>query len=170
LVRSSGCGGGGVVFEMCELNLWLRVVSYDSYLLLPEMSFSDGYWFSYISSTTIGLGDIFLEPEVILTEDLVTFPLLFLVSFVFLSSFFSKLAEMYGSFHAIDILLARIKMLDAPGDGEHAPEGGDDAPEGSKDTSEGGHDASEGGHDASEGGHDASEGGHDASEGSYEHG
>jgi hypothetical protein len=86
------------------------------------MSLKDGYWFSFISTTTVGLGDIYLEPEVIQARDLVTFPLLFLVGFVFLSSFLGKFADMAlhvyssgGRKRIIDVLLERIKVLDQEG-------------------------------------------------------
>jgi hypothetical protein len=88
-------------------------------IFLADFSFQDGYWFSYISTTTVGLGDIFLEPETIQSRDLVTFPLLFLVGFVYLSSFLGKFAElalhmheMVGRKRVIDVLLERMKELD----------------------------------------------------------
>jgi len=62
-----------------------------------EFTFSDSFWFSYISSTTIGFGDIYLEPEVLLAQDLLTFPVLFLVSFVFVSAFLGKFSECIGA-------------------------------------------------------------------------
>jgi hypothetical protein len=99
--------------------LWFRIVSYAANIFLADLSLKDGYWFSFISTTTVGLGDIFLEPEVIQARDLVTFPLLFLVGFVLLSSFLGKFSEqalhMYGSVgrkRIIDVLLERIKVLD----------------------------------------------------------
>jgi len=58
-----------------------------------EMDFSEAYWFSYISTTTVGLGDNYLEHDVILRQDLFTFPLLFLTGFVLLANFFVKLTE-----------------------------------------------------------------------------
>jgi hypothetical protein len=48
---------------------------------------------SYISTTSIGLGDIYLEPEVIIGQDLIVFPLLFLTGFTFLSAFLGKFSE-----------------------------------------------------------------------------
>jgi hypothetical protein len=102
----------------------LRIVSYNGYIFLAAFSFRDGYWFSYISTTTVGLGDIFLEPEVIQTRDLIVFPLLFLVGFVYLSSFLGKFAELALHMHkrggrkrVIDVLLERIKELDDREDG-----------------------------------------------------
>ena len=62
-----------------------------------QFTFSDAYWFSYISSTSIGFGDIFLEPEVLLAQDLITFPLLFLVSFVFVAAFLGKFSDSVGA-------------------------------------------------------------------------
>jgi len=64
-----------------------------------NFSFRDGYWFSYISSTTVGLGDIFLEPEVLRLPDVFLFPVLLLSGFTILSAFLGKL------FDAITVML-----------------------------------------------------------------
>jgi hypothetical protein len=108
--------------------LWFLVVSYDLNLSPADISLKEGYWFSFISTTTVGLGDIFLEPEVIQSRDLATFPLLFLVGFVFLSSFLGKFAEMAlhmyssgGRRRVIDVLMERIKVLDGPEDENVGP-------------------------------------------------
>lgn len=58
-----------------------------------EYSMSDAYWFAYISTTTVGLGDIFLEPEVLVGQDLLSFSFLFLFGFVFLAIFVGKLTS-----------------------------------------------------------------------------
>jgi hypothetical protein len=108
--------------------LWFRIVSNDVNIFPADISLQDGYWFSFISTTTVGLGDIFLEPEVIQARDLVTFPLLFLVGFVFLSSFLGKFSEQvlhtYGSGgrkRVIDVLMERIKELDGQEGGNVGP-------------------------------------------------
>jgi hypothetical protein len=49
---------------------------------------------AYISTTTIGIGDFFLEPEVITGRDLIIFPPLILIGYVFFSAFLGKLAEL----------------------------------------------------------------------------
>jgi hypothetical protein len=96
--------------------LCFSIVSYNCNIFLAAFSYEDGYWFSYISTTTVGLGDIFLEPDTIQSRDLIIFPLLFLVGFVFLASFLGKFAElalqkrkMGGRKRVIDVLLERIK-------------------------------------------------------------
>ena len=66
--------------------------------LEEDMSYADGYWFAYISTTTVGLGDFYLEPEVILPHDLIVFPLLFLNGFVYFAAFLSKFAEFCSGF------------------------------------------------------------------------
>ena len=57
---------------------------------------SYGYWFAYISSTTIGFGDIYLNPEVLITTDLIIFPMLFLAAFVSIAAFLSKFSAVFG--------------------------------------------------------------------------
>ena len=52
---------------------------------------------SFISSTTVGFGDYYLEHESITASDVIGFASLILVAFVLLSSFLNKLAELVKS-------------------------------------------------------------------------
>ena len=54
----------------------------------------DALWFAYISTSTVGLGDYYLQPEVIFASDVLSFSLMYLIGFVLLSSFFSKFGEL----------------------------------------------------------------------------
>lgn len=54
---------------------------------------SDALWFAFISTSTIGLGDYYLQPELIFASDTLKYSVLFLIGFVFLSTFFGKIAE-----------------------------------------------------------------------------
>jgi hypothetical protein len=69
-----------------------------------------------ISSTTIGLGDIFLEPEVLILRDLIVFPVIFLFGFVTASAFLSQFGEflqsLFGKKSLVDDLLNRLKSSD----------------------------------------------------------
>lgn len=56
-----------------------------------DFDYGEGYWFAFISTTTVGLGDVYLDPEVIVGQDLLGFSLLFLIGFVFLASFLGSL-------------------------------------------------------------------------------
>lgn len=43
--------------------------------LEEDVGADETYWFAYISTTTVGLGDIYLEPEVLVGADLLIFSL-----------------------------------------------------------------------------------------------
>ena len=58
------------------------------------VSYSTAYWFSYISITTVGFGDYFLQPEVIEISDCILFPIIFLLGFSVLASFLTKLSNL----------------------------------------------------------------------------
>ena len=111
-----------------------------------EFDFYDGLWFSYISSTTIGeshviltfpmcslplfsliliifltnvtigFGDIKLQPSVFLFQDLFTFPLLFLIAFVFVAAFLGKLTEaclsFFGRRSLIEDMINQLRSTD----------------------------------------------------------
>jgi len=54
----------------------------------------EALWFAYISTTTVGLGDFYLDPEGIFLIDVLNYSLQFLVGFVLLSSFLGKFGGM----------------------------------------------------------------------------
>ena len=58
----------------------------------------DALWFAYISTSTIGLGDYFLQPEVMFGSDALRFSITFLVGFIFLATFFGKIVESVGRY------------------------------------------------------------------------
>jgi len=69
---------------------------------------SDSIWFAYISTSTIGLGDFYPQPEMVFASDALKLSLIFLVGFVFLSTFFNKIVEFIQS-----LLPARENSLEA---------------------------------------------------------
>lgn len=69
---------------------------------------SDTLWFAFISTSTIGLGDYFLQPEIIFASDALKFSVEFLVGFVFLSTFLNKIGEFLFS-----IMPQRTNSLEA---------------------------------------------------------
>ena len=66
-----------------------------------------------ISTTTVGLGDYYLEHGVIIGSDLLVWPLLFLFGFVLLSSFLTKVAEFLASFFPSDRPSFADRLADA---------------------------------------------------------
>lgn len=59
-----------------------------------ELSWNDAYWFAYISTTTVGLGDFYPVPEVIFISDLLIYSLTYLFGFVLLSTFLTELGNL----------------------------------------------------------------------------
>jgi hypothetical protein len=81
-----------------------------------DFTMNEGYWFAYVSSTTIGLGDIYLDPETFLYRDLVAFALLLLVGFVLVAAFIRKLVELvrskYGEYTLLEEMVEQLKTID----------------------------------------------------------
>jgi hypothetical protein len=74
------------------LYFWMLIIAliymhWKYHRLGQKVRLSDAFWFSYISTTTIGLGGPYLEPEVLVMADLITFPVIFLISFSIFGSF-----------------------------------------------------------------------------------
>jgi hypothetical protein len=73
-----------------------------------DFSLRDGYWFAYMSSTTVGLGDIYLESEALIGSDIVLFSYLFLISFLFVAAFLAKFAETIDSFIGLGVAVQNV--------------------------------------------------------------
>jgi Ion channel len=87
---------------------------------LPEFAADldriDLLWFSSISFSTIGLGDYYLQPEVIFASDTLKYSVLFMIGFVFLSTFFGKIVEtlatvMPKKHNSLEHRLAKTRVL-----------------------------------------------------------
>jgi hypothetical protein len=63
-----------------------------------ELPFNDAYWFAYISTTTVGLGDFYPSPEVLFFNDLLAFSFIFLIGFVLLSAFLGQFGAWIGEY------------------------------------------------------------------------
>ena len=94
----AGCVVWGFLWYAWMLLIAVVTQRWKDIRLSEDMSLRDGYWFSYMSTTTVGLGDIFLEPEVIVGIDLLYFPLIILVGFTFLAAFLGKLSSIFTSY------------------------------------------------------------------------
>lgn len=79
---------------------WRTHVWWDERMLnedVPSLAW-DSLWFAYISTTTIGFGDYFLQPELMFPADIFRFSFLFLTGFAFLSMFLGKVVELLNDF------------------------------------------------------------------------
>jgi hypothetical protein len=91
------CFAWGALYYLWMLAIAAKTVVWKEGRLGESFGLRDGYWFAYISTTTIGLGDMFLEPEVLFRRDVFIGTLLLLMGFTFLSSFLVKLTEVFLS-------------------------------------------------------------------------
>jgi hypothetical protein len=99
-----------------------------------EVTRLESLWFAYISITTVGLGDFFLQPEVMFLRDVFRFSLLFLTGFVFLSTFLGKFGDLLGDTFrdSTGTLKERVRkahflsMMQPDDDDDEASEEGDD--------------------------------------------
>ena len=58
------------------------------------LKWQDAYWFAFISTTTVGLGDFYQTPEVLFINDLLYYSLSYLFGFVLLSTFLTELGNL----------------------------------------------------------------------------
>lgn len=75
------------------------------------MEFTDAYWFSFISVTTVGLGDIHLSQDGIAMYDLLILAFLFDVGFVLFANF---LTDLLKSLRANDSLTSTDRLDEKP--------------------------------------------------------
>lgn len=79
--------------------VWLWMLAYhfktwNWFRLGDEIWWKDAYWYSYITTTTVGLGDYHIPSEVLFSGDLVAYSLSYLFGFVLLSAFLTELSEL----------------------------------------------------------------------------
>ena len=91
-------GPVSILFWLCSLILWMLVVagifiSWAKNRANYDFPLKDSYWFTFISTTTVGLGDISIPPDLFRAADMFFIPLLFLIGFVFLANFLLKLSD-----------------------------------------------------------------------------
>ncbi|KAL3907566.1 MAG: hypothetical protein SGARI_003478 [Bacillariaceae sp.] len=62
-----------------------------------EVTKADSYWFAYISSLTVGLGDFYLQPEGMFVADVFSWSSAMLTGFVLVSTFLGKVGDLISS-------------------------------------------------------------------------
>jgi hypothetical protein len=128
MLRRMTEGALSAFFWYFSLIIWIVIVAAisDAYVrafLRLDMTFRDHMWFSYISITTVGFGDRYVNHEGFLHENMLYIPVLLLIGFVFLANclvklsrikFFEIIAEKLGfSDHdmSLDVILARNRRM-----------------------------------------------------------
>jgi Ion channel len=77
----------------CNVDVCKKYTSWNAERLgTNEVTFRDGFWFAYISTTSIGLGDFILNPAVLVATDMIFWPFIFLLGFVLFSAFICNLS------------------------------------------------------------------------------
>lgn len=80
------------------LILALSMQKYRRNRLDEDFSRKDAYWFSYITTTTVGFGDIHISHEEFTAGDMFFLPLVVLMSFNFLGIFAEKGVDLYNQY------------------------------------------------------------------------
>ena len=62
-----------------------------------EFTEADSYWFAYISTLTVGLGDFYLQPEGMFVADVFSWSSIMLSGFVLVSTFLGKIGDLVMS-------------------------------------------------------------------------
>lgn len=83
----------GALYYLWSLLIASYYIHWSLIRLDEEVSYKDAYWFAYITTTTVGLGDYYLEHAVLIGIDLLIWPLLILFGFVLLASFLTALKD-----------------------------------------------------------------------------
>jgi len=84
-----------VLFWLCLLILWMLVLSLcvKNFVIQRtdnKFSLSRAYWFAFISTTTVGLGDLSIPPEEFEIIDMFYIPTVFLIGFAIIGNFAVK--------------------------------------------------------------------------------
>ncbi|CAB9521500.1 expressed unknown protein [Seminavis robusta] len=92
-----------VLFWLCTTILWMLVLAlamqkYRRNRLAEDFSLKDAFWFSYITTTTVGFGDIHISHEEFKVGDMFFIPLIVLMGFNFLGIFAEKLVDLYNEY------------------------------------------------------------------------
>ncbi|CAB9499763.1 Ion channel [Seminavis robusta] len=88
-----------------------QAIYWRKWRLLEEMSWEEALWFAFISTTTVGLGDFYPNPEVMFISDLLFFSLSFLFGFVLISAFLTEMTLVYYSPDLSEELAKRLKYV-----------------------------------------------------------
>jgi hypothetical protein len=86
----------GAFYYLWSLLVASYYVHWNQVRLDETVSMKDAYWFAYITTTTVGLGDYYLDHAAIIGMDLLIWPLLILYGFVLLAAFFTALSALIG--------------------------------------------------------------------------
>jgi hypothetical protein len=103
----------GIITALWTMFLGFSAHLWWGYRLKPDEvpSANDATWFAYLSTTSIGLGDYYFEPEVIFMRDAFLFAFIFLGAFTFFAAFLTRLSTyILGEFpDAGEILKIRLE-------------------------------------------------------------
>ena len=86
-----------VIFWLCTLISWILVTAGTKLAYSNRRKWGEDYrtilWFTYVSITTVGFGDHYIQHETFEARDLFYIPVMFLIGFVVLANFLWKFSD-----------------------------------------------------------------------------
>uniref|UniRef100_A0A7S4AXC1 Potassium channel domain-containing protein n=1 Tax=Pseudo-nitzschia australis TaxID=44445 RepID=A0A7S4AXC1_9STRA len=100
LLKPAYATPGWAILTIAYLGLVASMIGHYWDVQQPEFlhTVGDEYWFAYITLLTVGLGDLYLQPQGLFTGNVIKWTILLLYGFITMAAFLGKFSEWIESF------------------------------------------------------------------------